>query len=214
MRHRVLVSLAVSGLLSLSGFGCAQDPSQAQASNVADVTYRLSTNGREEILFVAFLGGGEPLTARYHLYGDGRLVRDLFDQGRELVLRTDEVELPAAEMERLTRSLVEARLPGLTAERLRQAAGGRVPPVEDGGYVLVRFQFESYHQQGKALKARFAAAVSLPSPSSLASNHADFPEARAAAGLFPRLDGYFSEPFEKASGELSGMLIALSQEKP
>ncbi len=190
-------------LLSLLGCGVAQsDEARGVAPAVAkpvtaEVVYRVSGNGRQEILFLGVSGGDYPFAPWYRLFGDGRLVREIVRSG-VAVVHSEEMELPPADVEQILRSVVNSRLAELTQQRVLSVAGGRQPGVEDGEEVALRVEFDSYQRRGEAVRAPFVTDVHLSSPALLADRFPDFTEAKAAVDLRTRLEGYFPEPFNQA----------------
>ena len=202
MRRSVVVaaSVALSGFVCLcAGYGCAQEPGRAESSKGAP-SYALSANGREEILFVGYYGGSAMDSHRYHLYGDGRLVREIFDQGRDIVLRTDEVEIPQADIDRIFQPLVAARVPELSEDRVRQATGGI--RGEDLGVdlaaVRVRMSLASYQSSPSKAREPLQTDTWLNGPGLLAREFPDFAEAKAVADLGRQLDRHFPKTVYEA----------------
>jgi hypothetical protein len=198
MRKTLVVAVGAALCLCV-GYACAQEPSRAEPAK-GSPTYALSGNGREEILVVGYYGGSQPESRRYFLYGDGRLVREIFAQGTDAVLHTDEVEIPQADIDTIFRPLVAARVPELTEDRARQATGG--VRGEDMGAdlatVRVKMSFSSYQSSPSKAREPLQVDTSLHGPGLLARNFPDFAEAKAIADLGRELDRHFPKSVYEA----------------
>jgi len=183
----VLVVLAAAAAATA---GCAQESGGAEPSK-GTPSFALTANGREEVLFVGYYGGSAMVSHRYRLYGDGRLVREIFDQGRDIVLGVDEVEISQADIDRIFQPLVAARVPELTKARLSQVTHNADEASSDAADVRVRMSFSSYQSSPSKAREPLQVDTSLKGPGLLAREFPDFAEAKAVAELGRELDRHF-----------------------
>ncbi len=192
-----------------AGLGCAQQPGQAQ-TKPGEVSYRVSPEPTEEILAVSTPLGGTPFALQYHLYGDGRLVREITEAAgptRGKVMAQDEANLTPHDVEKIMKPLAASRLPELTPARLKERTKGqdRSSVATEGVTVQIRFRFERYESPSKSATTPFESTVSIYEPGYFAGVNPDFAEARAVSDIFGRLDTYLPRSLKDA---LAGKSVA------
>lgn len=157
--------------------------------------YQLSTIPDEEILFLTSAGGTGPSVAQYHLYGDGRLVREIVHNKSERTpWRTDEVQLSNEDIELLFQLIVGSELPDLTDARARQKIGRPLLRMDDGSSLILQLHFDSYQRPGEPEAAPFSPRVSMHAPGLQARFFPQLGEAQALGTVRSALDDYFTEP--------------------
>jgi hypothetical protein len=155
-------------------------------------TYQLSTSPSEEILFLTTAGGTGPSLAQYHLYGDGRLVREIvYNRAERTPWKTDEVQLSSEDVELLFQLVVVS---DLTEDRIRQKIGRRPLRMSDGSTVVLQLRFDEYQRPGDAKAAPFAPRVSMHAPGLQVRFFPQLGEAKALGTLRTALDDYFTQP--------------------
>ncbi len=187
-RHGILPILLLLIVLS----GCS-----GTAAGNDQASYELSANAADEILFLRPYGGTGALVPWYHLYGDGRLVRDIVHQYHQDPIFTHEVQLSASDVDLLFQLIVGSSLPDLTEQRLVEQAGRPLPRVIDGSSTVLTLSFASYTRPGEDPVAPFRARVEMHAPHYLARTFPQIPEIQSFATLVEALDDFFAQPAEQ-----------------
>jgi hypothetical protein len=157
-------------------------------------TYRVSTDPTTEILYFSSYGGSGSFAPQYHLFGDGRLVREMVGKAfrKPQSGMSHEVLLDPTDVKLLMDLVVEAQLPDMTPERLQQAFGRRPMKMHDGATYVLRLRFESYTRQSKLVEP-YTAEVKMHSPRLQARVFPDVAEVQGMNTLIEAIDGHFPE---------------------
>lgn len=179
----------VSVVLLLLVLGCAR-----RANGQGETTYVLSTSATEEILFLRPYGGIGALVPWYHLYGDGRLVRDIVHQRQQEPIYSHEVRLSSSDIELLFQLIVGSKIPDLTEQRLIEQTGRPLPQAFDASNVVLKLNFASYTRPGDSTNAPFTPRVEMHAPGYLAEVFPQISEIQGFVALVETLDGFFAQP--------------------
>jgi len=201
-----VLGVCALGAIVLAGYSRGQEPpfipSRLSAGHLSIEkeahqipTYQLSSSSEEEVLFLTSAGGKGPHVAEYHLYGDGRLVREIvYNRSGRKPWKTDQVRLSSEDVELLFQLVVVSELPDLTEDRIRQKIGRRPLRMSDGSTVVLQLRFDEYQRPGDAKAAPFAPRVSMHAPGLQVRFFPQLGEAKALGTLRTALDDYFAQP--------------------
>ncbi len=179
-------------------FGCGL----MSAAKEDTPTYRISSLPEDAVLEYGFHGGYGLTSPRYHLYGDGLLVREVIDKMTNRAVTTKELQLSLQDVDALMQMVVESGVPELTQHKIRAVVGpGSL--VQDAWMVVLQLRFESYQREGKAEIAPFEPKITMETPSLVAEAFPDFREAHALVALNEALEEYFEQSGTEAVMEAS-----------
>lgn len=197
--HYAAGAIVLGGLM-LAGLAADFEPGELSTGVSTIASYRVSTSPSDEILNYSVSGGLGFLVPEYRLYGDGRLVREVIDQGNRESVTREERQLSAEDVEVLFRLAVESRLAELTPNRLR-ATVGVTPLREDSTSVVLRLRFESYQRVGEPEIAPFEPQIIMETPSVVTRSFPQFREGQALVALTEALEAYFGQTSAQAVNE-------------
>lgn len=163
-------------------------------ADLDEIAYEVSWAAQEEVLFLTTAGGSTRRALQYRLFGDGRLVREIFDQNdRQKIYYSDETMIEPIEISEIFEKVVSSHLIDLTPKRFEEATQGKRALVTDGRSVILHCKFQSFVRDGEALPSPFEMRVVMENPSWVARKVPEMAEARALVVIEQQLDGYFPE---------------------
>ncbi len=182
-RHEILPVCAFLLLV----IGCGRS-----AAGSDQPTFVLSTSPADEILFLRLGGGNGALVPWYHLYGDGRLVREIVHQSQTAApFQSETTHLSLTDVDLLFQLIAGSRVPSATQERLVEQVGQPLPRALDASGIILDLNFASYTPSGGDTLAPFTPRVYLQAPGYLAELFPQIPEIQGVMAVLETLDSYF-----------------------
>ena len=195
--HRLLVNTSLAVLLGILG------TPGLHATSQSGPPYEVARTQGAEVLRLGWYGGMRPLTARYRLFGDGRLLREVVRQADPTeAVRTDGVSLDEDDVTFLFDVVVHTGLATATSEELLEATDGvALSHPLDGATAVLDVSIARY-ETPEGVESPFTRRIVIPSPDYQAKR---FPQVRAFSGLLDlhtALDSYFPQTVDEAVHEV------------
>lgn len=155
-------------------------------------TYEISDDPADEVLTLRVAGGYGSGSPQYHLYGDGRLVREARSRGTQQPPVNDQRFISSEDIALLFDLAVQSGLIELTRDQLISAIGkGAAEGPVDGSQLMLTMRLTQYVDTSGQELTPFHATVVMPAYPLLAHTHPDVAQIAAMMSIHEALSDYF-----------------------